>query len=70
MHVGHAAIFQSPHNANGVTDYQNYQEDYEHYQQQAETHDADGVVDLFLSVQVYGSPEQCYARACGCMRRK
>jgi len=35
---------------------------YEHYQQQAATYDEDGVVDLFLSMQVYGTPEQCYER--------
>jgi len=35
---------------------------YEHYQQQAEIYDEDGVVDLFLGMQVYGTPEQCYER--------
>jgi alkanesulfonate monooxygenase SsuD/methylene tetrahydromethanopterin reductase-like flavin-dependent oxidoreductase (luciferase family) len=33
---------------------------YEHYQQQAATYNEDGVVELFLSMQVYGTPEQCY----------
>ena len=35
---------------------------YEHYQQQAASYDEDGVVDLFLGMQVYGTPEQCYAK--------
>jgi alkanesulfonate monooxygenase SsuD/methylene tetrahydromethanopterin reductase-like flavin-dependent oxidoreductase (luciferase family) len=35
---------------------------YEHYQQQAASYDEDGVVDLFLSMQVYGTPEQCYGK--------
>ena len=35
---------------------------YEHYQQQAASYDEDGVVDLFLSMQVYGTPEQCYEK--------
>lgn len=35
---------------------------YEHYQQQAESYDEDGVVELFLGMQVYGTPEQCYQR--------
>lgn len=35
---------------------------YEHYQQQAASYDENGVVDLFLSMQVYGTPEQCYAK--------
>jgi alkanesulfonate monooxygenase SsuD/methylene tetrahydromethanopterin reductase-like flavin-dependent oxidoreductase (luciferase family) len=35
---------------------------YEHYQQQAETYDEAGVVDLFLGMQVYGTPEQCYEK--------
>ncbi|MBI2799243.1 MAG: hypothetical protein HYX63_02985 [Gammaproteobacteria bacterium] len=35
---------------------------YEHYQQQAATYDENGVVDLFLSMQVYGTPAQCYAK--------
>ena len=35
---------------------------YEHYQQQAASYDEDGVVDLFLGMQVYGTPEQCYQK--------
>ncbi len=35
---------------------------YEHYQQQAATYNEDGVVDLFLSMQVYGTPAQCYEK--------
>ncbi len=35
---------------------------YEHYQQQAAAYDENGVVDLFLSMQVYGTPEQCYEK--------
>ena len=35
---------------------------YEHYQQQAASYDEDGVVDLFLGMQVYGTPEQCYEK--------
>ena len=35
---------------------------YEHYQQQAADYDEDGVVDLFLGMQVFGTPEQCYER--------
>ena len=35
---------------------------YEHYQQQAETYNEDGVVDMFLGMQVYGTPAQCYDR--------
>lgn len=35
---------------------------YEHYQQRRDTYDEDAMVDLFLGMQVYGTPQQCYDR--------
>ena len=77
MHVGHTAISQNPdqtvsdyriywrevvkHYELLGTHFKDIK-NYEHYQQQAATYDEDGVVDLFLSMQVYGTPEQCYER--------
>lgn len=35
---------------------------YQHYQTQAETYNEDQVVDIFLDMQIWGTPEQCYER--------